>query len=599
MDTLNIVKKIYELRSSFVIIGLTGKTGSGCSSVAKLLNSSDTQFNPPLPTVDARGVSNDERKEQIIYQYLFFPGRWQKFTIIKASDIIMFYVLLNKFECFLCKFKQENHSAIKEKFEEDFKSLSLKIKEADEYIEKRESHNLLKLDSDKKEEEQKKAEKIRDIILKDLPDFIQRLNSMLKEKYKKKLYKELQEWGNNIRRYNSSIVPDDKVNCEDAPSCLAIKMNKIIKLIRDVNRVTNTKTYIVLDALRNPYEILFFRERYSAFYIMSVNTSEDIRRRNLINIKFRGDEIEELDAKESPKEIALDDSFSSQDIQKCIELSDIHIVTDGSPLERNINLKKQLMHYVCLMLHPGIIPPSPIERIMQVAFTAKLNSGCLSRQVGAAITDENFSIKAIGWNTTPQGQTPCSLRSFEYLAAYHDKSAFSDYEYRNSDFRNVVDKLKEKYNSVSASKKIDGLTLSYCFKDLHNRIKGDDNQVHTRSLHAEENAFLQLAKYGGNGIIGGKLFTTASPCVLCAKKAYQLGIKEIYYIDAYPDISVQHIFNCGINGPKSILFQGTIGRAYYNLYYPILPLKDEIASLTSIRVKRDISLVKEENDGKK
>lgn len=68
----------------------------------------------------------------------------------------------------------------------------------------------------------------------------------------------------------------------------------------------------------------------------------------------------------------------------------------------------------------------------------------------------------------------------------------------------------------------------YCFKSIYNGMKKDKNQVHTRALHAEENAFLQIAKYGGAKIEGGKLFTTASPCELCSKKAYQLGIKEIY-----------------------------------------------------------------------
>lgn len=67
------------------------------------------------------------------------------------------------------------------------------------------------------------------------------------------------------------------------------------------------------------------------------------------------------------------------------------------------------------MMHPGLVPPSPIERVMQVAYTAKLNSGCLSRQVGAAVTNEAFSVVSIGWNTVAEGQTPCSLRSLSDL----------------------------------------------------------------------------------------------------------------------------------------------------------------------------------------
>ena len=31
------IDKIYENREKFIIIGLTGKTGSGCSTVAKII----------------------------------------------------------------------------------------------------------------------------------------------------------------------------------------------------------------------------------------------------------------------------------------------------------------------------------------------------------------------------------------------------------------------------------------------------------------------------------------------------------------------------------------------------------------------------------
>ena len=94
----------------------------------------------------------------------------------------------------------------------------------------------------------------------------------------------------------------------------------------------------------------------------------------------------------------------------------------------------------------------------------------------------------------------------------------------------------------------------YCFKDIYNGITGKPNQVHTRALHAEENAFLQIAKYGGAKIQGGKLFTTASPCELCSKKAYQLGIKEIYYIDPYPGIKSNHCIHGTVLLGVSYLF---------------------------------------------
>lgn len=245
------------------------------------------------------------------------------------------------------------------------------------------------------------------------------------------------------------------------------------------------------------------------------------------------------------------------------------------------------------MLHPGLVSPSPQERLMQIAYTAKLNSGCLSRQVGAAITDKNYSIKAIGWNSVPTGQVPCALRHFSDLIEHLDDDAFSHHENNNKPFREAVNKLNTQYNRREILDSLKGVPLRYCFKDIHTTIENKQkyNQVHTRSLHAEENAFLQIAKYGGAGIEGGKLFTTASCCELCAKKAYHLGIKEIYYIDSYPGISLEHILMGGPDGkgPKLILFSGAVGRAYINLYNPFMPFKDELEAITGIDVKDIVS----------
>jgi deoxycytidylate deaminase len=245
-----------------------------------------------------------------------------------------------------------------------------------------------------------------------------------------------------------------------------------------------------------------------------------------------------------------------------------------------------LIYYITLIVHPGLVPPSHLERCMQMAFNAKLNSGCMSRQVGAVITDQYSSIKAVGWNSVPEGQVPCLLRSAYDLLNNEDEPAYSDYESNNPIFRKTMECFYRDILSEDKCKiKLNGLNLSYCFKDIQNLIDGDKNQVHTRSLHAEENAFLQITKYGGEGIKGGMLFVTASPCELCSKKAYQLGIKTIVYIDPYPGIAKDHILNSGSNKPKLQLFNGAIGRAYYQLYEPVLSYKDELEMLFEEKVQ--------------
>ncbi|WP_205012748.1 hypothetical protein [Nitrosomonas sp. HPC101] len=80
---------------------------------------------------------------------------------------------------------------------------------------------------------------------------------------------------------------------------------------------------------------------------------------------------------------------------------------------------------------------------------------------------------------------------------------------------------------------------------------------------------------------------------MCSKKAYQLGIKEIVYIDPYPGIANEYTLATGNNSPKLILFRGAIGKSYHKLYTPIMPFKDELETLLDLKKnpdKRDIKI---------
>ena len=87
---------------------------------------------------------------------------------------------------------------------------------------------------------------------------------------------------------------------------------------------------------------------------------------------------------------------------------------------------------------------------------------------------------------------------------------------------------------------------------------------------------LRLARQGGIGLNGGTMYVTASPCVLCSKKAYQIGIRDIVYLDPYTDIAPDLILNCGYDIPRLRAFRGAIGGTFYKLYQPFIPYKDEL-----------------------
>jgi deoxycytidylate deaminase len=172
----------------------------------------------------------------------------------------------------------------------------------------------------------------------------------------------------------------------------------------------------------------------------------------------------------------------------------------------------------------------------------------------------------------------------DYINQNPDLRAFTPFEKTNKKFQMVLhSNFDDKIRTNGSHLK--GRNICYCFKSIHNSYVDGKNQVHTRSLHAEESAFLQISKYGGTGILGGKLFTTASPCEICAKKAYQLGIKVIYYVDPYPGISNEQIFNVGSNKPEVRLFNGAIGNAYHWLYEPLMSYKEELSLILDLDIQ--------------
>lgn len=558
---------IFAHRDSFIVIGLTGRTGSGCSTVSGILGKASFDL-VELPDLPNPPQTHEDRKDRIVRAWL--KENWSPFQKIQVSHVIQLLAFCNPNERF-DSFVKMHASAV---------SIGELTATIDPYM----AQSLSTLDTlkDIKGATAEAVDEAYIFIFDILPKLSAKLKILLNKTGEKHYTSIFQMLGDNVRRSGSPL------SSEIDPSKLLTlpeTISRIIKVARLRNRAKQiSKNYFVIDALRHPFEIRYLRERISPFYALAVTTNDFDRKSRLQEENYRKDEIERLDDKEYPSEIKHHKKkpegyagFVSQDIQACLALADIYISNFGTPEDKDFRgASQQVCRYLALMQHPGLVTPTSIERCMHTAFSAKLNSGCISRQVGAVVTDENYSIKAIGWNDVPKGQVPCLLRNTIHAISKNiDSVAYSKYEQSEEFLKELNKRNVGRLNKDNIS----GRNNTYCFKNVYNAIKGDKNQVHTRSLHAEENAFLQIVKYGGQGIEGGCLFTTASPCELCAKKAYQLGIKKIYYIDPYPGISNDHILSVGSNPPKVVLFSGATGRAYHHLYEPIMAYKDELEKI--------------------
>lgn len=601
---------MYEAKEDIVVLGLTGRTGAGCTTVAGIL-SKDFKELPLEYQERSEDVKSDYYKFNIIKDYISHD-RWQPFVCIKGTSVILSFVIEraksyeNLIEFLKSLQKDEKKSSTRfhidnfSDLEKDLKGAKYIFNDYEKYTNKELKRILM--DRDKEEVEATYKYYIETLVI-----YKNRLKQILK-KYrcsvtvKHELQDEptlrydlytylFQIFGNNIRKSGDpfkSTVDQKKFYS------LAIRMDDWIQLISLYNEVhqedpLQKRTRICIDAIRNSFESQYLKEHHRAYYLLSISTNEEDRGKQLEGLNI--DERTNIDRVESDSNISSSEKFYRQDINACFEIADIHIFN-----ERNNDKKTpfafvtyQLVKYICLMIHPGLINPTRLEHCMQQAYNAKLNSGCISRQVGAVVTDQNYSIKSVGWNDIPQGQLSCNIRDIIECNKRTQGECFSQYERIDPQFRAAISQIC----STLDTNVLCGRKYSYCFKDIHNGITKKSNQIHTRALHAEENAFLQISKYGGQGIENGILFSTANPCELCSKKAYQLGIREIYYIDPYPGISQQHILSFGIKNnrnPKMKKFYGAIGEAYISLYRPLLPYKDELQLITDVNPKKIINM---------
>ncbi|MFT5521413.1 MAG: deoxycytidylate deaminase [Enterobacterales bacterium] len=565
------ISSLFHERSKFIVIGLTGRTGSGCTTAANILENEKADF-PKVEDVkygNESFFSNlDSKRYEIASHYI--TENYNSFISIKVSDLISAYILTLTATQASDFIKEQTSEVSKNKIDELIKKGSFHSSFTKKGILKSISNKILDHSDNLELSDREKTKffSFMKLIRKFTDDFKKELRGLDNELY----IKVYQAAGNSIRR-TGKVQSNFKVASFEPESVFHLP-ETINRCIKNIRQIKVSGAFIVVDAIRNPFEAKFFKDRYSAFYLISINAPNEDRKAYLQNEhKYTVDEFDELERRESGKTKIEDADFISQNVKRCIEISDVHIFNPRNELDNNNVLKAQLAWYLALIKHPGLISPTNLERVMQIAYTAKVNSGCISRQVGAVVTDESYSIKSVGWNDVAKGQVPCNLRSLNGLANNFNEITYSVYERHDKDFRNAA---KGELIKISGQEGTQGKNLSYCFKDIKNSLDDSGNQVHTRSLHAEENAFLQLAKYGTAGIEGGKLFTTASPCELCAKKAYQLGIKDIVYIDPYPGIAIDHILSIGSNRPNLIQFRGAVGKGYHQLYEPTISYKDEL-----------------------
>lgn len=399
-------------------------------------------------------------------------------------------------------------------------------------------------------------------------------------------YQKLQNAGNHLREeFKGDVL------AEIAISSILTKRMKANPDAENPLDAHPKKCAYLIDQLKHQDEVTLLRRVYgNLFFLVGVFCSEPQRKKNLTSAKKMGAasaiRLMERDRK--------DDLGHGQQLEKTLKLADLFIRNTNFQSD---NVQFQVDRFINLIHGQNGITPSQHEYGMYAAYSAGLKSACLSRQVGASITDKEGNIIATGCNDVPKAGG----------GLYSERDGKSDFrcvkieggKCFNDDYK---DGIKDKITHILESqinelkKENDKIKIpANLAETLSTKIKEEsglrDILEFSRSVHAEMDAITSVARLGGNPTQGGILYTTTYPCHNCARHIIAAGISQVYYIEPYEKSLAEELHDDAIQHSESLStsdemhtklkkvdfahFEGISPRQYQNLFYPTRERKNK------------------------
>lgn len=245
---------------------------------------------------------------------------------------------------------------------------------------------------------------------------------------------------------------------------------------KTISRMQPGKNYVV-DSIRNPEEAKSLLELPN-FTLLYITASPKIRFERMKNRRREGDP-RSYESFLSIEKRELDGGAEHhQRLSDTFALSSRKLLNEASFRDFHSSIDSLLAE-----LSAEFVPtrPSWDEYFMGIAQMVASRSNCIKRHVAAVIVKDK-RIVSTGYNGTPRGVKNCSEGGCPRCNNFADSGS-----------------------------KLDECVCS----------------------HGEENAIVQSA-YHGISIKGTTLYTTFSPCLICAKMVVNAGIVEVVYNQDYP-----------------------------------------------------------------
>lgn len=375
------------------------------------------------------------------------------------------------------------------------------------------------------------AEKLREMLERPFgygPCTIIRLSRFI-EKHAQRTGRDLQPGGAQ-RRHDLITLGDEmrKSFGDHVLAALAVHQICVDRKRRGVDAETGQflprRVCHIIDSIKNQQELELLRTVYrESLYVVGVfaplhNRESVLRAQGLDNT-----EIASLIDRDSGEELD-----SRQTVARTFPQCDFFLRMDS---DTETQLRARVERFLHLILGTEVITPTRAEMAMYAAASAAANSACLSRQVGAAVTDADGHILAVGWNDVPKAFGDLYVTDpAQDPNGDHDKRCWNHGGKCHNDEEkallagHLVDTLGELVPQAQRAQAVQALLGN---RKLRALIE------FSRSIHAEMHALLSALRHHGDRVRGGRLYVTTYPCHSCARHIVAAGIRDVIYIEPY------------------------------------------------------------------
>ncbi|MEN6080313.1 anti-phage dCTP deaminase [Chromobacterium piscinae] len=321
----------------------------------------------------------------------------------------------------------------------------------------------------------------------------------------------------------------------------------------------------IIDSIKNPEELELLRLIYGEI-LFTIGVFSPIEER-VSELKSRGIEdknVHLLIDTDSGEEVS-----SGQQVSEVFPLNDFFLRIDESSASQ---IEEKIRRFLDLLFGTSLITPTTAETSMHAANSAAKNSACLSRQVGAAISDKTGNIIALGWNDVPK------FNGGLYINIEDKNKDKRCWNYKSSECHN------EKEKKLVAAQVVDDLINAKIItidkkEEAKHAIQSSSRLKSliefSRAVHAEMHAIINAGNNNSGTLIGAKLYCTTYPCHSCARHIVAAGITEVYFIEPYRKSLATKLHNDSLTENEKdtkkvrlLAFEGVAPRRYQELFSP-------------------------------